>query len=49
MSNEIVAQTKVPLLEHDTPEQLGARVLEKEHEFLVEVIADIAEGKIVLG
>ena len=48
-SGEIVAQTTVPVLENDTPEQLGARVLEKEHEFLVEVIADIVSGKIRLG
>jgi len=48
-SGEIVAQTMVPVLENDTPEQLGARVLEKEHEFLVEVIADIADGRIALG
>lgn len=48
-SGEIVAQTTVPVLENDTPEQLGARVLEKEHEFLVEVIADIVSGKITLG
>ncbi|MBP3604161.1 MAG: phosphoribosylglycinamide formyltransferase [Lachnospiraceae bacterium] len=48
-SGEIVAQATVPVLENDTPEQLGARVLEKEHEFLVEVIADIVSGKITLG
>jgi len=48
-SGEIVAQTTVPVLENDTPEQLGARVLEREHEFLVEVISDIVNGKIVLG
>lgn len=48
-SGEIVAQTTVPVFENDTPEQLGARVLEKEHEFLVEVIADIVIGKIALG
>lgn len=48
-SGEIVAQTTVPVLENDTPEQLGARVLEKEHEFLVEVISDIVNGKISLG
>jgi len=48
-SGEIVAQTMVPVLKNDTPEQLGARVLEKEHEFLVEVIADIVNGKIALG
>jgi len=48
-SGEIVAQTTVPVLKNDTPEVLAARVLEREHEFLVEVIADIAVGKIVLG
>lgn len=48
-SGEIVAQTKVPVKADDTPEVLAARVLEKEHEFLVEVISDIVDGKIVLG
>ncbi len=48
-SGEIVAQTKVPVLEGDTAEVLAARVLEKEHEFLVEVISDIVSGKIALG
>ena len=48
-SGEIVAQTKVPVFENDTPEILAARVLEREHSFLVEVISDIADGKIVLG
>ena len=48
-SGEIVAQTTVPVFAGDTPEQLAARVLEKEHEFLVDVIADIAMGRIALG
>lgn len=48
-SGEIVAQTKVPVLANDTPETLAARVLEREHEFLVEVISDIVNGEIVLG
>lgn len=48
-SGEIVAQTKVPVFEGDTPETLAARVLEREHEFLVEVISDIVDGKIALG
>lgn len=48
-SGEIVAQTKVAVLQNDTPEILAARVLEREHEFLVEVISDIANGKITLG
>lgn len=48
-SGKIVAQTTVPVLERDTLETLAARVLEREHEFLVEVIADIVNGKIPLG
>ena len=48
-SGEIVAQVKVPVLDGDTAEILAARVLEREHEFLVEVISDISEGKIALG
>lgn len=38
---EIVAQATVPVLEGDTPEVLAARVLEREHTFLVEVLSDI--------
>ncbi len=48
-SGEIVAQATVPVLLNDTPEVLAARVLEREHTFLVEVIADIVNGKIALG
>ena len=48
-SGEIVAQTVVKVNEDDTPETLAARVLEREHEFLVEVISDIIAGKIALG
>lgn len=48
-SGEIVAQTTVPVMEDDTPDILAARVLEREHTFLVEVISDIADGKITLG
>ena len=48
-SGEIVAQTTVPVLESDTPESLAARVLEREHEFLVEVISNIVNGEITLG
>ena len=48
-SGEIVAQTKVSVMENDTPEILAARVLLREHEFLVEVISSIVEGKIQLG
>lgn len=48
-SGEIVAQTKVPVFKSDTPEVLGERVLEKEHEFLVKIISDIVNGVIPLG
>ena len=47
-SGEIVAQTIVSVNEDDTPETLAVRVLEREHEFLVEVISDIVAGKIAL-
>lgn len=48
-SGEIVAQTKVAVMENDTPKVLAERVLHREHEFLVEVISNIVEGKIQLG
>ena len=48
-SGEIVAQTTVAVAPDDTPETLAARVLEKEHEFIVDVISDIADGHIALG
>ncbi len=47
-SGEIIAQTKVPVLENDTPETLAARVLEREHEFIVEALSDIVNGKVML-
>lgn len=40
---EIIGQTKVPVLENDTPEVLAKRVLEKEHEFLVEILSKVAK------
>ena len=48
-SGEIVAQTKVPVQQEDTAETLAARVLEREHEFLVAVISEIVRGNIALG
>ena len=48
-SGEIVAQTKVLVMQDDTPEILAARVLEREHTFLVEVISKIIDGEIALG
>src|SRR5512142_1734429 len=38
---EIVAQCRVPVLPGDTPERLAARVLEREHAFLVEALAEM--------
>ncbi len=42
----IIVQKCVEVLDDDTPESLAARVLEKEHEALVESIKLISEGKI---
>lgn len=48
-SGEIVAQAEVPVMPNDTQEELAARVLEREHSFLIEVIHDIINGNIKLG
>lgn len=40
-SGSILAQTKVPVEQGDTPESLAARVLEREHAFLVEVLGEL--------
>ncbi len=48
-NGDIIAQTTVDVLETDTPESLAARVLEREHAFLAEVIGDIVSGRIMLG
>lgn len=48
-SGEIVAQIKVFVCDDDTPKILAARVLEREHEFLVAVISHIVDGEISLG
>jgi phosphoribosylglycinamide formyltransferase 1 len=42
----IVAQATVPVLHHDTPESLAARVLEKEHELYVKALELVAHGQI---
>ena len=42
----IIAQTAVPVLEGDTPETLGARVLAAEHELYPRALALVASGKI---
>lgn len=46
---EIVAQTEVPVVAGDTPETLAARVLEREHTFLVETLAHIVAREIRIG
>ena len=45
----IVAQSEVLVLPDDTPESLSARVLEREHELLVETLQKVATGKIDLS
>ncbi len=44
----VIAQCRVPVLAGDTAESLAARVVEREHEFLVDTIAAIVEGRIPL-
>jgi phosphoribosylglycinamide formyltransferase 1 len=44
----IIAQTRVPVREHDTVETLRLKVLEREHEFLVETLQKIASDEIRL-
>jgi phosphoribosylglycinamide formyltransferase-1 len=44
----ILAQSRVPVLPGDTAESLAARVLEREHTFLVETLKRIVEGEIAL-
>ncbi len=44
----IIAQCRLPVLEADTAETLAARVLVREHAFLVETLKKIAEGEIDL-
>lgn len=44
----IVAQTIVPVQPGDTVETLAARVLTREHAFLIETLQAIAEGTLVL-
>ncbi len=44
----VISQCRVPVEEGDTPESLAARVLEREHAFLIETIASIVDGRISL-
>jgi len=40
-TGSIIAQTKVPVKPNDTPESLAARVLEREHSFIIETLEKI--------
>jgi len=42
-TGRIIAQTKVPVLENDTPESLQQRVLIEEHKLLIEVIQNLTK------
>ncbi len=44
----ILAQCEVPVLRSDTVETLAARVLEREHTFLVETLSGVVDGRIEL-
>ncbi len=45
----VLAQCEVPVFSHDTVETLAARVLGREHTFLVETLCEIVGGRIELG
>ncbi len=45
----IVAQCQVPIIDGDTVESLSERVLKREHEFFVETLQKIIEGKIIIS
>jgi phosphoribosylglycinamide formyltransferase-1 len=44
----IIAQCEMPVLDEDTVETISQRVLKREHEFFVETLQKISEGKITL-
>lgn len=45
----IIAQCEVPVEDDDTVETLAARVLAREHTFLVETLQAIASGRVLSG
>lgn len=45
---DVIAQCRVPVESGDTVESLAARVLAREHDFLVETLAGIATGALTL-
>jgi len=48
-SGSIIAQCEAPVCAGDTVETLAERVLQREHEFYVEVSQKISEGTIALA
>jgi len=44
----IIAQRAVPVLDHDTPETLHARIQEAEHELYPEAVRWLAQGRLVV-
>jgi len=48
-AGEIVAQATVEVSSWETAESLAEKVLNREHQFIVEVIKEIIEGRIPLG
>lgn len=47
-TGKIINQCEVPIFESDTVESLSERVLAREHQFLVETLIGISEGKFTL-
>ena len=47
-TGKIIAQTKVQVLPNDTPDDLCARVMQRERQFIIEVLNEIACNKIIL-
>ena len=47
-SGPVVTQKCVPVLDDDTPETLASRVLEKEHEALVEAVKYMCEDRVMI-
>jgi len=48
-AGRVVRQCKVPVLPHDSVESLKARVRAREKDFVIETLAQIAEGRLTLG
>jgi phosphoribosylglycinamide formyltransferase-1 len=44
----IISQLRIPVIEEESVESLAGRILEKEHEFLVETLHRIIIGELLL-